>query len=115
MPTPSVGRVAHYVSEGSPVRPDGTQKYTRQCRAATITEVGAWVTVETETQEDGHARRVWQEWNPEAVGLHVTNPTGLFFNTAVVHDPGYPETEDPAMCTGLRHDDGTYHWPTPVA
>ncbi len=114
IPTPSVGQVAHYVSEGSPVLPGGTQKYPRRCRAATITEVGAWITTNTDTSDDGLFRVVRQEWNPTAVGLTVTNPTGLFFTTGVPHDPGYAETADPAMCTGLRHDGGSWHWPTRV-
>lgn len=57
-PTPSVGRIVHYVSHSTPVREDGTQAYSAQCRAATITEVDA-------------AGRV---------GLAVLNPSGLFFH-----------------------------------
>lgn len=106
---PSVGRIVHYVSEGSPVRADGTQKYTKQCRAAVMTTVGGWVT--TDVNEYDGRRTVTQEWNPTAVGAHVSNPTGEFFNQEVVYDPGYPGTEDPAMCDGLRHDGGTWHWP----
>ena len=106
---PSVGRCVHYVSHGTPVRPDGSQAYTQQCRAATVTAVGGWVT--TDVNEYDGRRTVTQEWNPTAVGLHVSNPTGQFFNPEVVHDSGYPGTEDPAMCDGLRHDGGTWHWP----
>ena len=36
---PSVGRVVHYVSHGTPVREDGTQAFTAQCRAAIVTAV----------------------------------------------------------------------------
>lgn len=50
--TPSVGRVVHYVSYGTP-----KGEYTSQCRAAIIAGLGA-------TEED----------------LVVLNPTGLFFN-----------------------------------
>lgn len=111
MATPSVGRIVHYVSHGTPIRPDGTQAYTQQCRAATITEVGGWITTNTEVSDDGQHRDLSQIWNPDAAALKVDNPTGLFFNPAVIYDPGYPETDDPAMCDGLRHDGGTWHWP----
>lgn len=62
---PSVGRIVHYVSQGSPVREDGTQAYTSECRAAVITEA------------DAHT-----------VGLCVLNPTGQFFNRGVEQDEG---------------------------
>ncbi|MGH3782859.1 MAG: hypothetical protein ACRDRO_20125 [Pseudonocardiaceae bacterium] len=114
MPIPSVGRIAHYVSYGTPVRPDGSQAYTSECRAATITEVGGWITL-TETKLAAENQRLLaQEWNPDAVGLEVSNPTGLFFNRGVLYDPGYPETDEPQMCDGLRHDPGTWHWPAKV-
>jgi hypothetical protein len=58
---PSVGRVVHYVSYGTP---DG--KYRQQCRAAVVAEVYGG--------------------DETAVALCVMNPTGLFFNTAVEHD-----------------------------
>lgn len=64
---PSVGRVVHYVSYGTP-----KGEYTSQCRAATVTEVG----------EDGH------------VGLAVVNPTGLFFHPlAAGGGCGYDDTD----------------------
>ena len=63
---PSVGRIVHYVSHGTPPRPDGSQAYTSECRAAIVTEV---------VPEGG-----------EAVGLCVLNPTGQFFNRGVFHD-----------------------------
>jgi hypothetical protein len=111
MPRPSVGRVVHYVSHGTPIRSDGTQAYTQQCRAATITTVGAWITTSVEPDALLQHRTLLQEWNPAAVGLRVDNPTGQFFSPEVIHDPGYPETDEPAMCDGLRHDGGTWHWP----
>lgn len=110
-PTPRVGLVVHYVSEGSPVRSDGSQKYLRACRPSTVTEVGAWVTTNVETSDDGLVRGVRQEWNPTAVGLHVVNPTGQFFRETVLYDPGYAGTEYPSMCDGIRHDGGSWHWP----
>jgi hypothetical protein len=63
---PSVGRVVHYVSYGTP-----GGEYTSQCRAAIVTEVIPW-----EDDED-----------PE-VGLAVFNPTGMFFNRST-HSAGH--------------------------
>jgi hypothetical protein len=62
MQQPSVGRIVHYVSYGTP-----GGEYGQACRAATITEV----------DEDG-----------STVGLCVTNPTGLFFDQHVPHHDG---------------------------
>lgn len=57
---PSVGRIVHYVSYGTP-----GGEYTSECRAAVITEVHP---------------------NPyhgaQAVGLCVLNPTGIFFHAS---------------------------------
>jgi hypothetical protein len=58
---PSVGRIVHYVSYGTP-----GGEYASQCRAAVVTE--------TDTSD--------------TVGLAVLNPTGMFFNRTVVHDEG---------------------------
>lgn len=55
---PSVGRIVHYVSHGSPVQPDGTQAYTSQCRAAVVAEV----------------------YPNHRCMLAIINPTGLFFH-----------------------------------
>jgi hypothetical protein len=65
-PTPTVGRIVHYVSYGTP-----HGEYTSTCRAAMITEVA------------GPGR-------PGGVGvpdvaLAVFNPTGLFFNPHCSH------------------------------
>jgi hypothetical protein len=54
--TPSVGRIVHYVSYGTP-----GGEYTSQCRAAIVTEV--------------------DEVKPFWVGLAVLNPTGQFFHS----------------------------------
>ena len=59
---PSVGRIVHYVSYGTP-----GGEYGKECRAAIITEV---------------------EVSPGAVGLCVLNPTGLFFNRVVYYHDG---------------------------
>lgn len=83
---PSVGRVVHYASYGSPVRADGTQAYASECHAAIVTEV-------TEHPDaDG------------TVGLCVLNPTGQFFNR------GVPHAEDKAAGAD-QHPGGTWHWP----
>lgn len=57
--TPSVGRMVHYVSYGTP-----GGEYGSVCRAAVITE--------TDTSD--------------MVGLCVLNPTGQFFDRTVVQD-----------------------------
>jgi hypothetical protein len=80
---PTVGRIVHYVSHGTPLRPDGSQAFASECRAAIITEVDP---------ED-----------PGAVGLCVLNPTGQFFNRGVTQDEG---DEDNKGRWG-----GTWHWP----
>lgn len=102
MAKPSPGRVVHYVSFGTPVRADGSQAYTSQCRAATVTEAGVWLTTGTVgrgTDEAGkQVREVTQVYDPEACALVVHNPTGLFFNGAIAHD------EDGKA-------GGTWHWP----
>ena len=59
---PSIGRIVHYVSYGTP-----GGEYTSQCRAAVVTEVPA----------DDAA---------QSVGLAVLNPTGMFFNQDVSYD-----------------------------
>ena len=63
---PSVGRVVHYVSYGTP-----GGEYGKECRAAIVTEV----------QDDPRT----------SVGLCVLNPTGQFFNRAVPYDDSQPE------------------------
>lgn len=62
---PSVGRMVHYVSHGTPVLEDGTQAFPSVCRAAVVTEVGGP-----------------NDW---AVGLCVLNPTGIFFHEATLY------------------------------
>jgi hypothetical protein len=60
---PSVGRIVHYVSYGTP-----GGEYTSQCRAAIVTQV-------TEDPDAG-----------DAVSLAVLNPEGMFFNRHVPHE-----------------------------
>jgi hypothetical protein len=81
---PSVGRIVHYVSYGTP-----GGEYTSQCRAAIVTAV-------TE--------------HPDADGtasLAVLNPEGMFFNQ------GVPHAEDKAAGAD-SHPGGTWHWPERV-
>jgi hypothetical protein len=60
---PSIGRVVHYVSFGTP-----GGEFLPEHRAAIVTAV--------------------DPSNPEIVDLAVLNPTGMFFNRGVVHrDP----------------------------
>lgn len=57
-PEPSVGRIVHYVSYGTP-----GGEYTSQCRAAIVTEA--------------------QRGDSDLIGLAVLNPEGMFFNRYV--------------------------------
>lgn len=82
-PTPSVGRIVHYVSHGSPVLPDGSQRYPSVCRAAIVTAVPA----------------VLDE--VAIVSLAVLSPTGTH------HDQHVPQAEP---TDGILMG-GTWHWP----
>jgi len=62
--TPSVGRIVHYVSYGTP-----SGEYGKECRAAIVTGV---------EDPPGPA-------GGGIVGLAVLNPTGMFFNSGVSH------------------------------
>jgi hypothetical protein len=59
IPPAHINAPVHYVSEGSPVLSDGSQRYPSTCRAADVTEV------DPEDQT--------------CVGLMVKNPTGTHF------------------------------------
>lgn len=61
---PSIGRVVHYVSYGTP-----GGEYGKECRAAVITEV---------PQDD-------------ACSLAVLNPTGMYFNRALYDGSEHPD------------------------
>lgn len=88
---PSVGRIVHYVSMGSPVEADGSQKYPSVCRAAIVTEGRGYQRV------DPTGRLIV---DVETVALCVLNPTGLFFDQDV-------EQSD-------SHVGVTWHWPERV-
>ena len=91
--TPSVGRVVHYVSHGTP-----NGEYVRECRAAIITQV-----VDAQVKD--------------VIGLCVLNPEGQFFNRAVPLDDGRkPDGPLPTdLCEGLDFRGGTWHWPERVS
>lgn len=104
MPKPSIGRIVHYVSYGTP-----GGEYTSECRAAIITEL---------TGDPN---------NPDQVGLAVLNPTGMFFNRAVSYHDGTGQPGEPDCSTAASHGSpfrycacgwtepsypgGTWHWP----
>lgn len=81
---PSIGRVVHYVSFGTP-----GGEYTSECRAAIVTEVN-----DVPTGPNGEYK----------AGLCVLNPTGIFLNRDVEQDEGELD----------GHLGGTWHWPERV-
>lgn len=95
---PSIGRIVHYVSYGTP-----KGEYTSQCRAAVITEAGQWVTMDEQSPNPG-TRIVTQEFETYTCALAVLNPTGVFFNSG-----GVPIRYDETGQQG-----GTWHWPERV-
>jgi hypothetical protein len=81
---PSVGRIVHYVSYGTP-----GGEYKSECRAAVVTELC------------DNPRGIDPETGTLCVSLAVLNPSGLFF------DQHLPQDED-------GHKGGTWHWPERV-
>jgi hypothetical protein len=90
---PSVGRIVHYVSYGTP-----GGEYPSVCRAAIITEVGQF-------EPGSH-----EEHRAAEVGLCVLNPEGIFLNRGVRQDELPPPDR---IVAGERseHRGGTWHWP----
>ena len=90
---PSVGRMVHYASLGTP-----GGEYGIACRAAVITGI---------TADIGLARI-------PAVSLCVLNPEGLFFSKNVRYHEGGPlkpgEARDD-LCGNLDYAGGSWHWP----
>lgn len=86
-PTPSVGRIVHYKSYGTP-----NGEYKPECRAAVITAV--------------HDDQPVPEHGVPYVDLFVMNPTGVFLNTDAKYDAGNPD--------GSGQPGGTWHWPERV-
>lgn len=105
---PQINDSVHYVAFGTR---DG--EYPSVCRAAMVTEVGQWVTVQTMTPEsysesEGRPIRTLEQWFfDDAVSLFVMNPTGVFFNggglVACKH-----AVPDPVDLTAPRQG-GTWH------
>ncbi|MFJ8934039.1 hypothetical protein ACIRLA_46490 [Streptomyces sp. NPDC102364] len=91
---PSVSRVVHYVSHGTPVREDGGQAHASRCRAAIITVVhGRGLDPASLDETDA--------WD---VGLAVLNPTGLFFDEhCMQHESAAGD-----------YWGGSWHWPERV-
>jgi len=86
----AVGKIAHYVSWGTPIQPDGTQAYESTCRAAIVTTVQG----------------------PAVVGLAVLNPSGMFFHEAVAFDDGLDPGDGNGVGASMRPPaPGTWHWP----
>lgn len=84
-PSPSIGRIVHYVSFGTPLRADGSQAYASECRAAVVAGII-------------HPGPGPPDSPPSSlVALVVFNPAGLFFNEASQDEEG--------------HRPGSWHWP----
>lgn len=88
MQTPSVGRIVHYVSYGTP-----NGEYPTTCRAAVIAEVRGNQAPPVDDPDYWHYRD--EEW----CALAVLNPKGIFFDTCKRDDDQAP---------------GTWHWPERV-
>lgn len=82
---PSVGRIVHYVSYGTP-----GGEYKSECRAAIVTAV-----------------------SPTGVDLAVLNPTGMFFNQGCLRHDGDAAHVD-AEPGKPFYLGGTWHWPERV-
>jgi hypothetical protein len=92
MTSPSVGRIVHYVSYGTP-----GGEYTSTCRAAVVAGVpGA----------------VWTEESGQPLDLAVLNPTGLFFNRCTQDEGGTSDAPDAPTARSYRA--GSWHWPERV-
>lgn len=106
---PSVGRVVHYVSHGTPTRSDGTRAYGQACRAAIVTDAGPGLLPDAGAHDLGEVASD----NPVA-SLCVLNPTGQFFRQGVPFDGGETHDVRPGpgyLCDNLAHESGTWHWP----
>lgn len=108
---PSVGRVVHYVSYGTP-----GGEYTSQCRAAIVTAV--------------HGEDPVPEHGVPYVDLAVLNPTGMFFNQQCRYEEPAETAGNPECPNQQQHGapfrycscgwmeaapkGGTWHWPERV-
>lgn len=90
--TPSVGRIVHYVSYGTP-----GGEYRSECRAAIVAAVPRPLA------------------DSQAVDLVVLNPTGMFFNQRCErHDGDTGHDHSGAEIDALSYRGGTWHWPERV-
>lgn len=91
---PSVGRIVHYVSYGTP-----GGEYGSECRAAVITGQGKGDRI---TVRNGAGEVVVDEYDGDlmSVSLCVLNPEGMFFKGDI------PFSD--------QHQGGTWHWPEMV-
>ncbi|MFF3363600.1 hypothetical protein [Streptomyces misionensis] len=85
---PTVGRVVHYVSYGTP-----GGEYGKECRAAVVTAV----------RNDEPV----PEHGVPYVDLCVLNPTGMFFNQTC----RYAEWDGTEALAGAEPQGGSWHWP----
>ena len=95
---PSVGRIVHYTSYGTP-----GGEYRSECRAAVVTAVDEYQATGDDGQFVGH------------VDLCVLNPTGMFFNRGVHYhegDVGHDHAGEEIPAKSYRG--GTWHWPERV-
>lgn len=109
---PSVGRIVHYVSYGTP-----GGEYPQACRAAIVTAVGGWVDQEIRDLviEDGIRRReVRQYFDPDALALTVENPTGTFKDLYIPYHGGTASEVHTDLCLGRSYPGGTWHAPARV-
>jgi hypothetical protein len=90
---PSIGRIVHYVSYGTP-----GGEYPKACRAAIVTQV---------LPED-------PEHKDFVVGLCVMNPTGFFLNPEIEYGEGEETDEDNDLCDHMDYPGGSWHWPARV-
>ena len=91
MPKPSVGRIVHYVSYGTP-----GGEYQSECRAAVVTAV--------------HGLDPVPSHGMPYVDLFVMNPTGIFLNQDCKYDEG-GLSETPGAPTVRSYAGGSWHWP----
>jgi hypothetical protein len=90
---PSVGRIVHYVSYGTP-----GGEYPKTCRAAIVTGLGELLPY----PQHGDGPEDLGDDDAQLADLCVLNPTGQFFNQ------GVPQDERTARD---GREGGTWHWP----
>ena len=99
--TPSVGRIVHYVSYGTP-----GGEYGKECRAAVITGLGEPLKYPVH----GDGADDLGPGDAQLADLCVLNPAGFFFNQGVPQDE-LPPAEKILPGERSTHNSGTWHWP----